>query len=268
MTEPPDTTPSAEQVRRSWESIAGWWDAQVGEGNAMQSHLLWPTAERLLHLQPGERVLEVACGNGSFARRLARQGVSVLATDVAERFITLARGRTAPEEKGVEYRQLDATSDDALCTFGDHTFDGVACLMGLMDMPTIDPLMREVPRLLRPGGRFVFAVTHPCFNGAEVVRTLEESDSGSDLQETRSVRVSRYATPVIGHGVGIPGQPEPHFYFDRPIHALLDSAFRAGLVVDGFEEPTFDEPVPGARSMSVSRFPEIPPALVVRLRPA
>ncbi len=267
MPRPNDAPVSSEEARESWEGIADWWDAQVGEGNAMQRVIVWPAAERLLELRAGDRILEVACGNGSFARRLARGGASVLALDAARRFIEIARARSVPGEPAPEFGLLDATSPAELASLDAGAFDSVACLMGLMDLPEIDPLMGAIPRLLRPGGRFVAAVLHPCFNGARAVRTLEETDSGSGLETNRSVRVSQYAAPRTGRGIGIPGQPQPHFYFDRPLGSLLGAAFRAGLVLDALEEPTFPAPEPGSRPPSWTTFSDIPPALIFRLRP-
>lgn len=257
----------SEEVRRSWGAIADWWDAQVGEGNPMQRTLLWPSAERLLEWRPGHRVLEIACGNGSFARRLAGLGCSVLAVDFTERFLELARQRTDPGASRVEYRKLDATSSTELEGLGPGSFDSIACMMALMDMSDVAPLMRAVPRLLRPGGRFVFAVLHPCFNGSGTTRMLSETDTGEALHETRSVRVSEYATSRTTRGIGIPGQPQPHLYFDRPLSGIFGAAFEAGLVMDALEEPVFTEPVEGSRPLSWTRFPEIPPAIVARMRP-
>ncbi|MBA3531803.1 MAG: hypothetical protein H0T73_07790, partial [Ardenticatenales bacterium] len=66
-------SPDPDEVRAIWEQNAGYWDDYMGEGNDYHLVLIVPTTERLLAIQPGERVLEIACGNGSFARRLAAQ---------------------------------------------------------------------------------------------------------------------------------------------------------------------------------------------------
>ena len=54
------------------------------EGNRHSKELVWPAQERLLGLRRGESVLEVACGNGNFARRMARAGAKVVASDFSE----------------------------------------------------------------------------------------------------------------------------------------------------------------------------------------
>jgi hypothetical protein len=77
-----------------------------------------------------------------------------------------------------------------------------------------------------------------------------------------------YLEQQPARGIGIVGQPEPHWYFNRPLSALLRPCFEAGLVLDGLEEPAFGaaDATP-EKPHSWSNFPQIPPVLVVRLRP-
>jgi hypothetical protein len=130
--------------------------------------------------------------------------------------------------------------------------------------------MRAVARLLRPGGRFVFSITHPCFNQANVVHLAEMEDRDGEITTTYSVKVSGYMTPTIARGVAIPGQPVPQLYFDRPLHVLLGAAFAAGLVLDGLEERAFPPGhQAGRHPLSWSgNYAEIPPVLVARVRPS
>ena len=65
-----------------------------------------PATERMLALQPGERVLDVACGAGRFARRMAASGAQIVAFDHSERFIERARLRTT------ETRRQDRVQSD------------------------------------------------------------------------------------------------------------------------------------------------------------
>ena len=51
---------------------------------------------------------------------------------------------------------------EKLATLGSHTFDGVTCQLGLMDIPDLDATLASVDRVLEPGGWFVFVIAHPC----------------------------------------------------------------------------------------------------------
>ena len=254
------------ETQEIWDRKADHWDAQMGEGNAFHRQLVAPAVERLLVPRAGEQILDVACGNGQFARWLASIGATVVATDFSATFLERARARTIEHAERIDYRLVDATDEEQLLALGAGRFDGAVCNMALMDMPTIAPLLRAIARLLKPGGRFVFAVPHPCFNSNATRLALEEEDRGGELRETYSVRVDAYLQIPPGKGMGMPGEPEPHYYFHRPLHELLGACFAAGLVLDGFEELAFGPEAAGTRPLSWLNFKQIPPALVARLR--
>ena len=251
--------PPADEVRASWDANAAFWDERVTEGLPWQRGLVYPSVERLLDLRAGERVLEIACGNGEFARRMAELGADVLATDFSPNQIehALAHGGS------VEYRVVDATDEEALLELGEGSFDAVVCNMGVMVMLEIDPMASAGARLLRPGGRFVFSMLHPAFNGGGVIRVLEQQDVEGEVVRMYSVKVARYLTPWSGKGVAIEGQPEPQWYFDRPISMLLDAFFAHGFVLDGIEEPASDAESPDRPEMV---YAELPAVLAARMR--
>src|ERR687885_2751672 len=166
-------------TREIWDSKARFWDERMGEGNQFQRVLIGPASERLLQVQPDQVILEIACGNGVFSRRLASLGAWVVATDFSATFLDLARARTTELPERIEYRLIDATDESQLLALGKRRFDAAVCNMALMDMVTIEPLMRALAQLLRPGGRFVFSLLHPAFNNPGGTRlALEEEDRG------------------------------------------------------------------------------------------
>ena len=253
-------------VQRAWNANAEFWDERMGEGNDFFKLLVWPAVERLLRVQAGERLLDVACGNGLTSRRLAHLKARVTAFDFSEAMIQLARKRSGAEE--IDYRVMDAADREKLLELGIAAFDGVLCNMALMDMADIGPLMSALPSLLRKNGRFVFSVIHPCFNNPATVQMSEVEDRAGTMVTTYSVKISRYLTAYAQAGLAMIGQPEPHLYFHRPLSALLAPALKTGLVLDGIEECAFPaEPRGGSGALSWTRFSEIPAALVARLRP-
>ncbi len=263
--------PSNEAVRAAWDANAAFWDERMGEGNTFHRHLVGPAAERLLDLQPGERVVEFACGNGQFSRRMADLGATVVATELSERMVERATARTVgrPEiGERITFSQLDATDPAALAALPGAPFDAAVCNMAIMDMVAVEPLFRAMSQLLRPGGRLVFTIMHPVLNNpGGVSLCAEESDVGGDLVTEYSLRVRRYRTTGATRGLAMVGQPVAQWYVHRTLADLLGAAFAAGLVMDGIEEP-YLPPDPAARTLSWSRFREIPPVLGVRLRVA
>ncbi len=251
-----------------WEHNAAFWDERSGnDGLIMQRTLIAPVTERLLDLKPAERVLDIACGNGAFARRMAQLGARVVACDVAPTFIERAKARTTQNADRIVYQVIDATDETALLALGEKSFDAAVCTMALMDLPVIDPMLSAVRQLLKLNGRFVFSVTHPCFNSSRgLQRIAEEEDRDGQIVDVYAIKISGYATPETYRGLGIIGQPAPQYYFHRPLNLLFGACFHAGFVIDALEEPTFGADAKPNRPFSWENYREIPPVLIARLR--
>jgi SAM-dependent methyltransferase len=233
-------------------------------GRTWQRDLIAPAVERLLRLRPGERVLELACGNGDFARRMAELGASVLASDFSAAMVEAARAHGGD----VEYRVADATDQNQMLALGrPGEFDAIVSNMAIMDMLSIEPMARAARTLVKPTGRFVFSTVHPAFNGSDSVRVVEQSEDEHGVVRRYSVKVSEYIGSKASKGVALEDQPVTQWYFHRPMKDLFAPFFDQGFVMDGFDEPvlTPEQVRPGGTS---AVFVEIPPVLVARLRPA
>lgn len=252
--------------RELWNRKARFWDELHGdEGNLFHRRLVEPSVLQLLALQNGERVLDVGCGNGALARRLAGKGAKVTAVDFSEEMIRLAKGRGFASE--IDYRIVDATDKDALLSLGTAQFDAIVCSMTLMDIPTVAPLFEAASELLRSEGRFVFATMHPAFNSNNPVFFQEKADRDGVVIRVAGVKIHAYLDLPPVKGSGAPGEPAPHYYYHRPLSALFQEAFEAGFVLDGLLEPAFSpEDADLEPELSWTRMRQIPPVLTARLR--
>jgi ubiquinone/menaquinone biosynthesis C-methylase UbiE len=155
--------------QESWQ-LAGSGPAQY-ERYQVPS-LFQPLAERLLATVPlwtGERVLDVACGTGIVARLAAQLiGTTGLVTgvDLNPGMLEVARAQTPTSGAAVEWREGDAGAlpcDDA-------SYDVALCQQGLQFFPDQPRALREMHRVLRPGGRLALSVwrglEHNPFNRA------------------------------------------------------------------------------------------------------
>ncbi|HSV16464.1 MAG TPA: class I SAM-dependent methyltransferase, partial [Tepidisphaeraceae bacterium] len=237
--------------------------------NDFERELLMPATERLLALRPGERVLDACCGNGKYARRFGRIGANVVGFDGSEAFVDIARKRTTPEDGAIAYHVADAWDERAVRAIADdQSFDAALCSMALMDLPGIAPLLGAIRAALRPGGRFVFSVSHPCFNsnGSTMIAELINRPDGG-IEQLFGVRVMKYLESTAALSNGILNQPEPNYVFHRPLGALLTACFAAGFVMDAIQEPAYPPGAGGAKNaFTWKKRPQIPPVLLVRLR--
>jgi SAM-dependent methyltransferase len=214
-------------------------------------------------------VLDIACGNGLSSRRLAALGADVVAFDLSEEMIAHALRRSTSHDDRIRYRVLDGTDEAELLALGEGEFDAALCNMALFDMAEIKPLFRALARLLRPGGRFVFSMLHPCFNGPNTSRVAELTDEEGDLVTRYAVKVFRYINPMTARSVAMRDQPRVQLVFHRSLENLLGAGFEAGFALDGLEERAFppDHPNGGSDPLSWgARYHEIPPVLVARMR--
>jgi SAM-dependent methyltransferase len=256
------------ESRTIWDTNAEAWDKRIGGGGGWQTTLIAPTVEKMLNIQPGERVLDIACGNGQFSRRLAELGASVVASDFSPKLIELAKGRSSEQADRISYHVVDATDESQLMALAgteNLRFDAAVCNMALMDMPATDPLFHSISKLLKPDGRFVFSIMHPAFNGLSFAMQPEMSDYSSD--PTYSIKISRYLSAKVSKGLAISEQPLQQYYWHRPLHVLFNSAFTNGLVLDRLEEPAIHADPPSKNAFDWANY-DMPPLLFARLRPA
>lgn len=140
--------------RYGWDKAAGlyeqYWHAQ-----------LWPAQERLLamaSIRPGEHILDVACGTGLVTFKAAdASGPTgrVVATDISAAMVDLLSAEAA--RRGAATITAERRDAEQL-GIDDQTFDVALCALGLMYVPEPVAALREMHRVLKPGGRAVAAV--------------------------------------------------------------------------------------------------------------
>jgi ubiquinone/menaquinone biosynthesis C-methylase UbiE len=214
--------------RTDWSEVAGWYDQLVGDvGGEFHRHVVLPGALRLLALQPGERAIDIACGQGVLCRLMEKRGVETTGIDAAEPMIQAARER-GPET--IRYQVADAR--DIKGVPAGH-FQAAACLLAIQNMHPVAPVFNGVAKLLAPGGRFVIVMTHPCFRGAK-----ETHWGWDETTKTQYRRVDRYLlprkTPILTHPGSDPTQYT--WTFHRPIEHYVQELARSGLLIDAMEE--------------------------------
>lgn len=251
---------TTEESKNRWQANADYWDETMGvNSNQFHREIVRPSTEELLAVKIGERVLDIACGNGNFSKRLVELGAKVTAYYSAK-MIENAKKRCAHCIDEIDFRVLDATDYSQLMGLMDcGPFDKAVANMALMDIADIDPLFRAVNALLIPGGRFVFSCSHPCFQTPGVRKIVETEEGKQGFTTRNGLQLFQYMTPKSYEGIALVNQPTPHIYYHRSLSLLLGTAFAAGFSIDGFAEPGFTE----GKMVTWSEFP---PIIIVALR--
>jgi 2-polyprenyl-3-methyl-5-hydroxy-6-metoxy-1,4-benzoquinol methylase len=207
-----------QRARARYDQIADYYLTVVGvvPGDS--------TARTLVDLAGdvrGLRVLDLACGQGRITRELARRGASVVGIDLSDALLEMARTAENEAPLGITYLDGDVTSASALAG---ETFDLVTCSHGLADIDDLDGSLATVARVLRPGGRFVFSILHPCFPGWDDTapsswpREAGYFAEGWWLATNPGIRgkvgsshrtLSTYCNALIGHRLAIEEVVEP-----------------------------------------------------------
>lgn len=143
----PAATTAVDWSRIKARQKATWESGDFGE----IARCIEPAAEefiRRMPLQPGLRLLDLACGTGNLAVLAARQGCHTHGLDIASNLIAQARVRARHEGLTIDYREGDAEA----MPYPDASFDGVVSMFGAMFAPRPEVVAAELRRVVRPGG--------------------------------------------------------------------------------------------------------------------
>lgn len=135
-----------EPMRTHWETTAEQYEA---EGDAFTSQFA-EAAWRLAEIAPGTRLLDVATGVGALLLPALRGGAEAHGIDFSNAMIARARRRAAEIDPAAADRVV--RMDGQALTFADDSFDAAFSIFGVMLFPDPDAGMREMARVLRPGG--------------------------------------------------------------------------------------------------------------------
>ena len=147
---PPPTLPDLSAVKTRQQ---GAWSSgdYATVGTTLQ--IVGETLCEALDLRAGQKVLDVAAGNGNVTLAAARRWCEVVSTDYVPALLERGRERAAAERLAIEFREADA---EAL-PFADASFDAVVSTFGVMFTADQDKAATELVRVCKPGGKIGLA---------------------------------------------------------------------------------------------------------------
>ncbi len=250
--------PKSKSPTTDWGNVADWYDQLVGEsGSEYHRHVVIPGVLRLLAAAPGDPVIDVACGQGVLCRALQSRGVQATGVDAAVELIRAAKERGPAD---IRYHVGDARN---LSFFLPATFTAAACVLAVQNIQPLAPVLADIAKILKPTGRLVLVMMHPCFRGPK-----ETSWGWDESAKVQYRRVDRYLlprkTPIVTHPGSDPDQYT--WTFHRPIGAYIKTLRQNGFLIDAMEEwPSHKTSTSGPRAAAENQSrKEIPLFLAIR----
>lgn len=218
----------ADKKDTSWDKVADWYDRHVSTSSDYHRELIIPRAMEMLAPVRDEKILDVGCGQGVFAAELAAKGARVVGVDASKKLIDFAKKRSS--RLNVQYFVMNASRLEGL---QDGTFDAACWILALQNMEQLDKVISEASRVLKPGGRLLLVLNHPCF------RIPRQSGWGFDeKRKLQYRRVDRYMSelkiPIQMHPGHAPGVVT--WSFHRPLESYFAAFGLSGLAVTSLEE--------------------------------
>ncbi|MFW9787766.1 MAG: class I SAM-dependent methyltransferase [Candidatus Thorarchaeota archaeon] len=225
--------------KSTWDALAPTWVENMRRADEYHhTNIILPEVYRLLEAQKNERVLDVACGEGNVARHLARCGAVVTGIDIS-RMLDHAIAKEKEEKLGIDYQKLNAEKLEE--EFGESLFHKVVCNMALMDIADYGAALKQVSRVLKNNGVFVFSITHPAFvfPACRGIRVPWDSQRNED----RIRLIINYFDERPAIMKGFSWLPSPLLQFHRPISSYVNELVKNGLHIVEMSEPKVSDEV-------------------------
>lgn len=147
----------ADAVRASWDfATDAYAHSQASGLDHYRYEFFGPAQIAMCGDVTGNQLLDVGCGAGYFSRAMADRGANVTAIDISPKMVAHAIATGG----NIAYEVLDAAA--IADRFPAASFDTVTSCLALQDMPEPPRVLAAARTVLRPGGRFVFSIEHPC----------------------------------------------------------------------------------------------------------
>ena len=217
-------------MNNGWELSAQAWIDSMGErGDWAREHVLDPVMLGRVTAGRYGRALDVGCGEGRFCRMLKAAGVAAIGIDPTHQLLEVARRR----DPAGDYRIGRAEQ----LPFEAADFDLVVSYLTLVDIPDFRTAIREMARVLKPGGSLLIA-NLTGFTSACATQGWIRDEAGRRLHFPVDRYLDEFAFWLEWEGIRIEN-------WHRPLEAYMAALLESGLHLTFFSEP---EPVSGEPS--------------------
>ena len=211
----------------SWGHVADWYKDVVREEGSYQRDLILPNLSRMMGVKKGDKVLDLACGEGLMSRAWRDEGAEVVGVDISPELIAIAKKSSSTD---IDFRVSQAND---LGFFKEGSFNKTAIVLAIQNIESVAEVFKECSRVLVSKGKFYIIINHPCF------RIPKNSSWGFDEEiGVQYRRVDRYLSETKISIDMHPGEKkgETTVSFHRPLQYYFKLLSKAGFCITRLEE--------------------------------
>lgn len=212
----------------SWNKVAGWYDELLKKDDSYQAKVILPNLLRFLNLKKGEKVYDLACGQGYFANIFAHVGAEVVASDLSKKLIETAKKDA--KEKVLFY----ITPAHRAQFLKDNSIETIVVVLAIQNIENVNEVFAECKRILKKDGRIVLVLNHPAFR-------VPQASDWHFKDGIQSRIVSKYLSESKLSIDMTPGEKNPKkkittISFHRSLQYYVKIFSKNGLVITRLEE--------------------------------
>jgi ubiquinone/menaquinone biosynthesis C-methylase UbiE len=214
-------------IDTSWNKVSSWYDEVLKDDDSYQAQVVTPNLVRVLGLKTGERVYDLACGQGYFANILVKNGAKVIGSDASKNLIETAK-------KNISSADFYVSQAHKAPFIKSGTIDTVVIILAIQNIENVNEVLSECARALKDGGRIVLVLNHPAFRVPQ----------GSDWYFADGVQYRTVGKYMSESRIAIdmnPGERDPKkkvktITFHRPIQYYTKLFSKNGFAITRLEE--------------------------------
>ncbi|NHJ47921.1 MAG: class I SAM-dependent methyltransferase [Asgard group archaeon] len=222
-------------TKEKWEKTSQNWMQNLmpdeDKGDTSREFIIDPALWKQIGDVKGLKILDAGCGNGYLSRLLAKKGAKVTGIDISKHFIGFCKKKEKANPLGCEFLTGSLTD---MSSIDSGIFDIVVSNIVMVDVQDYKSAFKEINRVLKPNGRFIWSNLHPVFGGLSQIFYRLPFDTSRN-EERLCLMIDRYFD--TGAILMSWGNIKPIWQFHRTLQDYTQALNKAGFLIREIIEP-------------------------------